>query len=173
MNSFKQQKDPVTVEEQQEHQHVAERNTESEGDSEYEDAEDGIAPASGSFHTWVSTDFDCRICGESVATKFCKECKDTFCVPCDSLYHKHASRQHHVRTSLVTGTVSPSTDQPASSTPATFGPNAAAPSTPSAAAAVPVQQNQRAALSGAAANAGAEARYEGNIVFTICLISCW
>lgn len=136
-------KEQASVEEQ-----VSERYVESEGDSEYEDAEDGIdqaqAQASGNSHTQVSSNFDCRICGESNATKFCKECKDTFCAPCDSLYHKHASRQRHFRSQLQTETATPS-DQPISSG------AAAAPSSP-------VPQNQRTAVSNIAASASDAAR---------------
>ena len=139
-----QHKEQATVEEQ-----VSERNAESEGDSEYEDAEDGIdqAQASGGSHTQVSSNADCRICGESIATKLCQECKDTFCVPCDGLYHKHASRQHHVRTQLPTDTGTPSTDRPASSAAATAAPSS------------PVPQNQRTALSNTATNATNGIRY--------------
>ena len=52
----------------------------------------------------VQTNFECRVCGESTAEKFCKDCKDTFCRNCDEVYHKHPSRQHHVRTELLTST---------------------------------------------------------------------
>lgn len=130
----------------------AERNNDSEGDSEYEDAEDGILPANGSSPSQASTDFECRICGESVATKFCKDCKDTFCPPCDGLYHKHASRQHHIRTELVTSPVSPPRQQPVA--------RAAASPTASAPAAVTSQQSHGAAASASAAtSAGNETRY--------------
>lgn len=150
----------VLVEVMQEPQHAAERNNESEGDSEYEDAEDGILTPNSSSQTQTITNFDCRICGESVATKFCKECKDTFCVSCDGLYHKHASRQHHVRTEL-TPIVSPSTAQPVVS--------AAAVAAAIDAAAVPVRtpQSHRAAAAAAAAASAStstddETRYEWN-----------
>ena len=86
-------------------QTTAERNAESEGDSEYEDAEDGILSSNADPNAQPQTNFECRICGESVASKFCKDCKDTFCVPCDEVYHKHRSRHSHVRTDLATPTM--------------------------------------------------------------------
>ena len=90
-------------------QTTAERNAESEGDSEYEDAEDGILSSNADPNAQQQTDIECRICGESVASKFCKDCKDTFCVPCDEVYHKHRSRHSHVRSDLATPTVGAST----------------------------------------------------------------
>ena len=90
-------------------QTTAERNAESEGDSEYEDAEDGILSSNTDPNAQRQTDIECRICGESVASKFCKDCKDTFCVPCDEVYHKHRSRHSHVRSDLATPTVGAST----------------------------------------------------------------
>ena len=152
------QKEKVVLQVMQEPQNAAERNNESEGDSEYEDAEDGILSATGSSPTQAATNFECRICGESVATKFCKECKDTFCPPCDGLYHKHASRQHHVRTELRTGAVSPSRQQPAVSA-ATAAPTAATP-TPATNAAAKLQQSQGAAAASALATASNEMRYD-------------
>lgn len=134
----------------------AERNNDSEGDSEYEDAEDGILPANDSSQAQASTNFECRICGGDVATKFCKECKDTFCPPCDGLYHKHASRQHHVRTELVTSPVSPPIQQPVASAATSAAPTTAAP------AAVTTQQSHGVAASSAAASAGDEKRYVWN-----------
>ena len=90
-------------------QTTAERNAESEGDSEYEDAEDGILSSNADPNAQRQTDIECRICGESVASKFCKDCKDTFCVPCDEVYHKHRSRHSHVRSDLATPTMGTST----------------------------------------------------------------
>lgn len=128
----------------------AEQNNDSEGDSEYEDAEEGILPANDSSPAQASTDFECRVCGGSVATKFCKECKDTFCPPCDGLYHKHAARQHHIRTELVTSPVSPPRQPQVAS---------AAPSSATAApATVTTQQSHGAAATSAAGSAGNETR---------------
>lgn len=129
----------------------AEQNYDSEGDSEYEDAEDGILPANDSSPAQASTDFECCVCGGSVATKFCKECKETFCPPCDGLYHKHAARQHHIRTELVTSPVSPPRQPQVAS---------AAPSSATAApATVTTQQSHGAAATSAAGSAGNETRY--------------
>lgn len=55
----------------------------------------------------VQTKFECRVCGDSIATIFCKDCKDTFCIRCSDLYHNHPSRQRHIRTDLVTPTAGP------------------------------------------------------------------
>ena len=90
-------------------QTTAERNAESEGDSEYEDAEDGILSSNADANAQRQTDIECRICGESVASKFCRDCKDTFCIPCDEVYHKHRSRHSHVRSDLATPTIGAST----------------------------------------------------------------
>ena len=90
-------------------QTTAERNAESEGDSEYEDAEDGILSSNADPNAQRQTDIECRICGESVASKFCRDCKDTFCVQCDEVYHKHRSRHSHVRSDLATPTMGTST----------------------------------------------------------------
>ena len=90
-------------------QTTAERNAESEGDSEYEDAEDGILSSNADPNAQRQTDIECRICGESVASKFCRDCKDTFCIPCDEVYHKHRSRHSHVRSDLSTPTIGAST----------------------------------------------------------------
>ena len=90
-------------------QTTAERNAESEGDSEYEDAEDGIFSVNADPNAQRQTDIECRICGESVASKFCRDCKDTFCVQCDEVYHKHRSRHSHVRSDLATPTMGTST----------------------------------------------------------------
>ena len=90
-------------------QTTAERNAESEGDSEYEDAEDGIFSVNADPNAQRQTDIECRICGESVASKFCRDCKDTFCVQCDEVYHKHRSRHSHVRSDLATPTMGAST----------------------------------------------------------------
>ena len=135
----------------EESQH-AERNNDSEGDSEYEDAEDGILPANDSSPTQASTDFECRICGGSVATKFCKECRDTFCPPCDGLYHKHASRRQHIRTELMTSPVSPPRQQPAART-------AASPTTAAPAAVTSQQSHGATAAASAAASSGNETKY--------------
>ena len=99
----------------QEPQTSADKNSDSEEESEYEDAEDGILPFNDS--TVAQTNFECRVCGESTAAKFCKDCKDTFCRNCDEFYHKHPSRQHHVRTEQVTSTAKPfrSAEQPVAS----------------------------------------------------------
>ncbi|XP_074616900.1 E3 ubiquitin-protein ligase RNF31-like isoform X2 [Acropora palmata] len=86
----------------QEPQTSTDKNSDSEEESEYEDAEDGILSCNDS--TLVQTNFECRVCGESTAEKFCKDCRDTFCRNCDEVYHKHPSRQHHVRTELLTST---------------------------------------------------------------------
>ena len=162
-------KEKVVLQVMQEPQHVAEGNNESEGDSEYEDAEDGILLSSDGSRTPTVTNFECRICGESVATKFCKECKDTFCAPCDGLYHKHVARQHHVRTELVTRVASPSRQQPvagstaaAAATAATAGAATAvtAAAAGAAAAAMVVQQSHGAAASSATATASDETRYD-------------
>ena len=90
-------------------QTTAERNAESEGDSEYEDAEDGILSSNADANAQRQTDIECRICGESVASKFCRDCKDTFCIPCDEVYHKHRSRHSHVRSDLATPPMGAST----------------------------------------------------------------
>ena len=90
-------------------QTTAERNAESEGDSEYEDAEDGILSSNADPNAQRQTDIECRICGESVASKFCRDCKDTFCIPCDEVYHKHRSRHSHVRSDLATPPMGAST----------------------------------------------------------------
>lgn len=129
----------------------AEQNNDSEGDSEYEDAEDGILPANESSPAQASTGFDCLSCGESVATKFCKDCKDTICPRCDGLYHKHASRQHHIRTELVTSPISPPRQQQVAS--------AALSSITAAPATVTTQQSHGAAASSAAGSADNETRY--------------
>ena len=131
-----------------------EQNNDSEGDSEYEDAEDGILPANDSSPAQASTDFVCSVCGESVATKFCKECKDTFCPPCDGLYHKHAARQHHLRTELVTSPASPPRQQQIAS--------AAPTSTTAAPATVTTQQSHGYAATSAAGGTGNEIRYVWN-----------
>ena len=98
----------TTVHSTQEPQAATE--SESEEDSEYEDAEEGILPSNESAQ--AQTGFECKICGESIATKFCRDCKDTFCASCDGVYHKHTSRQRHVRTDLVAPSASPSTEHP-------------------------------------------------------------
>ena len=134
----------------------AEQNNDSEGDSEYEDAEDGIPPANDNSPAQASTDFECLICGELVATKFCKECKDTFCPSCDGVYHKHASRQHHIRTELVTSPVSPPRQQQVAS--------AAPSSTTAAPATVTTQQSHGAAATSVAESAGNETRYVWELV---------
>lgn len=125
---------------------------ESEEDSdEYEDAEAGILPSNGSTQMQAQTNFECRVCGESVASKFCKDCKDTFCVACDSLYHKHPSRQRHVRTDLVTPTATPSMEQLLVGTVA--GVDAA---TTAVTGTTGERQTYRAAASTAAATSGGE-----------------
>lgn len=134
----------VTVELTQEEQPAAERTPESEEDSEYEDAEDGIL-SSGSTQIPAQTNFECRVCGESIATKFCKDCKDTFCAPCNGLYHRHPSRQRHVTTDLVMPTSSPSTEQPVMGTAAAAAVAVAA----IAAAATTVASTGASAASGA------------------------
>lgn len=149
-----QEKIKVVLQVREEPQH-AERSNDSEGDSEYEDAEDGILSPNDSSPAQGSTDFECRVCGASVATKFCKECKDTFCGPCDSLYHKHASRKHHVRTDLVTSPVSPPKQLPVASA-------AASPTAAAAPAAVSTQQSHGAAAAAAAGSTGNETRYVSN-----------
>ena len=128
----------------------AEQNNDSEGDSEYEDAEEGILPANDSSPAQASTGFECIVCGRSVATKFCKECKDTLCPPCDDLYHKHALRQHHVRTELVTSPVSPPRQPHLAS---------AAPSSTTAAPATVTTQQSHGAAASATGSAGNETRY--------------
>lgn len=170
-------KEKIVLQVMQEPQHVAEGNNESEGDSEYEDAEDGIPPPHDSSHTPPVTNFECRICGESVATKYCKECKDTFCAPCDGLYHKHVARQYHVRTELVMRVVSPSRQQPVAGSAVgaatavtagatvvvTAGAGAAAVTAgagAAAAAAMVAQQSHGAAASSATATASDETRYD-------------
>lgn len=100
----------TTIQCNQETHALADRNIESEEDSEYEDAEDGLLPSNHG--AVVQTNFECRVCGESIATKFCKDCKDTFCGPCDELYHKHPSRQRHIRTDLAEATSESSQEQP-------------------------------------------------------------
>ena len=107
-------------------QTTAERNAESEGDSEYEDAEDGILSSNADPNAQRQTDIECRICGESVASKFCRDCKDTFCVPCDEVYHKHRSRHSHARSDLATPTMEASTASREIRTVTTAGSTAAA-----------------------------------------------
>ena len=91
---------------------------ESEDDSEYEDAEDGMS--AGPPHT-SSDNVECRICGEQTATEFCNECKDTFCESCYVTYHRHPSRKHHIRRTLMAPPRTPGAIAPAACTAGTVG----------------------------------------------------
>ena len=81
--------------------------TESD-ESEYEDAQDSFQSAShlpnpmesDNVSAIPSSEPECSLCGES-GSVYCGKCKDSFCISCDTAYHKHKSRRDHERRKIA------------------------------------------------------------------------